>query len=241
MPTALVTGAGVRVGQNIALALAAAGYDIIAHAHSSKNAVCQTKKLIENEGRNCQIFLANLGCDKQIQDFVSQVRNSYNSLDLLVNNAGEFKEKSFETISFAEYDKMFALNIRAPFFLSQGLLTLLNKGNNPCIINITDAMIDRPYAKYAHYFSSKGALVALTKALANELAPYIRVNGIAPGAVAFPDDYDTAKKERILSKVPLKRAGAPNDIAQTVVFLSTKALYSTSQIIHVDGGRNTAS
>ena len=102
-------------------------------------------------------------------------------------------------------------------------------------------MINRPYSNYAHYFSSKGALTTLTKVLANELAPGIRVNAIAPGLISFPNNYKSSKKTQILNKIPLKKIGKSSDIAKAVVYLSCNALYSTGQTIYIDGGKNNAS
>jgi pteridine reductase len=133
---------------------------------------------------------------------------------------------------------MNAVNVDAPFFVTQGLLPALQAAANPCVVHVTDIAAERPIGGYAHYSVSKGGLVALTRALAAELAPHVRVNAVAPGTVVFPEDFDEATRARFLAKIPMKREGSAADVAKAVRFLVCDAPYVTGQILAVDGGRS---
>jgi pteridine reductase len=135
---------------------------------------------------------------------------------------------------------MMAINLDAPFFLTQALVPLLRAAPSASVVNVTDVATDKPYAEYAHYMVTKAGLDMLTRALALELAPEVRVNAVAPGAVAFPPDFDAAKQARLLAHVPLGRAGSPDDVARAVLFLARDAPYMTGQVVSVDGGFSIA-
>jgi pteridine reductase len=126
----------------------------------------------------------------------------------------------------------------APFFLTQALLPSLRAGKDPLVVHITDVGGERPVSHYAHYSVSKAGLIMLTRALAVELAPHVRVNAVSPGAVAFPEDFDAAAREAVLKRIPMGREGSVEDIARTIVFLAREAPYLTGQVITVDGGRS---
>jgi len=239
MANALVTGAGIRVGRAIALHLAQAGFDLVLHANRSRLALEEVASECRAMGRDVLVLSADLSCRDSRTQWLDEVRTEVDSLDVLVNNAAIYESKALGEIDYAAWDKMLALNLEAPFFVIQGLLPLLKKSSSASVINITDSGLDWPDAKYAHYFASKGGLSMLTKVLALELAPDIRVNSVAPGTVAFPPGFSEEAQESILHDIPMGRIGSPDDIAKAVCYLVSKGSYITGQSLAVDGGRNT--
>ena len=171
---------------------------------------------------------------------VKRVLASHPEIEVLVNNAGLYQAVSFEEVSFVGYQRMQAVNIEAPFFLTQGLLPALRGSGKGCVINITDSAVVRPYGGYAPYFVSKAALEALTRVLAIELAPAVRVNGVAPGTVAFPPGFDQEVQSSIRRAIPMGEIGSEDDIAEAVLYLVKSATFTTGQILRVDGGRSVA-
>jgi len=237
MSTAFVTGAGIRVGRAIALALADAGYDLVLHANASLQALEEVAAEARRRGRTVDLRTADLSDGAAVDRLAADVRAAHPALDLVVHNAGLFERAPFGTIDRARYRRMQAVNLDAPFFLTQGLLPALRAAAAPCVIHVTDIAADRPYEGYAHYSVSKAGLAMLTRALAVELAPHVRVNAVAPGTVAFPPDFDAAARAAVLARVPLRREGDPEDVARAVVFLAQQP-YLTGQVIDVDGGRS---
>lgn len=234
-----MTGAGIRVGRAIALHLAQAGFDLVLHANRSRLALEEVASECRAMGRDVLVLSADLSCRDSRAQWLDEVRTQVDSLDVLVNNAAIYESKALAEIDYAAWDKMLALNLEAPFFLIQGLLPLLKKSSSASVINITDSGLDWPDAEYAHYFASKGGLSMLTKVLALELAPDIRVNSVAPGTVAFPPGFSEEAQESILHDIPMGRIGSPDDIAKAVCYLVSKGSYITGQSLAVDGGRNT--
>lgn len=237
MPTAMITGAAIRVGRAIATELAQAGYDLILHAHRSHDALQEISASVRALGRQVQTLHADLSSLTEVEKVVEAVTAKHAALDLLVHNAALFEKRSFGEVAPADFQRLHQLNVQAPFFLSQGLLPLLHKGHHPSIVHITDIMGERATAGYAHYGITKAALIHLTRSLAVELAPAIRVNGVSPGTVAFPEDFDEDIRQKILQRIPLKREGTPRDIARATLYFAQNE-YVTGQIIAVDGGRN---
>ncbi|WP_224367785.1 SDR family oxidoreductase [Hyalangium versicolor] len=240
MPIALVTGAGVRVGRAIALALARAGFDLLLHVNSSVQPAEQVAEEIRGLGRSATVLRANLEDPLGVESLATAVGRATRVLDLLVHNAGLYEQIPFAEISRQAYQRMLAVNLDAPFFLTQALLPALEAAESPLVVHITDVGAERPVVPgYVHYAVSKAGLLMLTRALALELAPRVRVNAVAPGAVAFPTDFDEERRQEELAHVPLGREGTVEDIARTVVFLATQAPYITGQAINVDGGRSS--
>lgn len=237
MPTAMITGAAIRVGRAIALELAQAGYDLILHAHRSQDALRDICDEVRSLGRAVQALHADLSSLSEIEKVVQTVSAQHSSLDLMVHNAALFEKRPFEEVSPKHFQLLHQLNVQAPFFLSQGLMPLLRQGENPSIVHITDIMGERATAGYSHYGITKAALIHLTRSLAVELAPTIRVNGVSPGTVAFPENFDDEIRQKILQRIPLKREGTPRDIARAVLYFAQNE-YVTGQIIAIDGGRN---
>ena len=227
MPFALVTGAGIRVGRAIAVHLARAGFDLLLHAHQSAGAVKATAREVESHGRRATILLADLSSLPAVRSLADSVRAAAPALDALVHNAGAFEHVPFSTVTEAQYRRMQAINVEAPFFLTQALLPALHAAPAPCVVTICDVGGERPVPGYSHYSVSKAGLVMLTRALAVELAPRVRVNGVSPGTVLFPEDFTDAQRAATLERVPLRREGTPGDIAGAVVYLVKDAPYVT--------------
>jgi pteridine reductase len=234
---ALVTGAGIRIGQAIAEYLLESGYKLFLHANNSYNELCHWASKHHKRDLIIACIEADLSNQQGQEKLAAEVLSSTLSLDLVVHNASLFAPRPFATISREEVRVMMAVNLEAPYFLSQALLPLLAKGHDPSIVNIIDAMWDRPSRGYSHYAMSKAGLALLTRSLAKELAPTIRVNGVSPGAILFQPFHDEEVRSQTLARIPLGRLGSVKDIAQAVLFLS-QAAYVTGEIINIDGGRS---
>lgn len=235
VPLAFVSGAGIRVGRAIALEFARSGYDVICHAHASLDGANATAQDISALGRRAHVVRADLADADAVDALGETLVATHDTLDVVVHNAAIFEERSFEDINRAAYRRMQAINVEAPFFLTQALLPALRRAEAPSVIAVVDIAGERPIKRHAHYCISKAALSMMLRSLALEIAP-IRVNGVAPGAVAFPADYDENKRARILARVPLAREGTMSDVARAVRFLAENQ-YITGQILAVDGGR----
>ena len=228
-PLALVTGAAHRLGKSFALTLARLGYDIILHYHSADEAALQTKAEIEALKRNVILAQADLTQPSEISSLVS----SLSSIDVLVNSAAFMPSGNVDALSLENWDMALDLNLRAPFLLAQTASKIMTEGSS--IINISDMGAQKAWSRYPSYTVSKAALESLTKILARALAPRIRVNGIAPGFVLQSDIVPAAEWERLIGRVPLKRAARTEEITSTLEFL-LKNEYITGQTIIVDGG-----
>ncbi len=235
MKTALITGGAQRIGAQITKTLHAHNYNVIIHYRNSGK---QAQTLVDNLNHirtdSANLVQAEL-CDLQaLQTLADTIKN----LDLLINNASVFYPTPLQNINKNDWDKIINSNLMAPFFLSQSLSALLSK-NQGCIVNIVDIHAQRPLKNHAIYNISKAGLAMMTQTLAQELAPSIRVCGVAPGSILWPKNESELTREqqqRMLNKIPLSKQGRPQDIANTVLFLAN-ASYITGQIISVDGGR----
>lgn len=237
MPLALVTGGAVRLGAATSKALAAAGFDVVVHARRSVAAAEALVKELQGSGRKAYVAVADLAARSGPAELAAQVREHGRSLDLLVNNAASYEHVPFEEITLERFEAMLAVNLRAPFLLTQALLPCLRAARG-CVVNITDMAVSHPYTPthvFSHYLASKAGLEQLTRAWALELGPEVRVNAVAPGPVAIGGETSDAQRAEILQRTPLRREGAPEDIARAVVFLAT-APYVTGQTLRVDGG-----
>lgn len=232
MPLALVTGAGVRVGRAIALALGHAGFDLVLHVNRSVDGAHEVAAELEKMGRAVRIERADLSTVEGPRALAAKVGAK---LDVLVNSAATYAHEDFAKITVDDFDRMYAVIVRAPFLLTQALLPALKGG---AVINITDMAVSHAYTAthfFSHYIAAKAALEQLTRSLALELGPDIRVNAVAPGPVAMAAETNDAQRRDILERVPMKREGSPDDVAEAVVFLA-RAPYITGQTIRVDGG-----
>ncbi len=241
---AVVTGGARRIGCVIARHLHSIGFDIALHYRSSVvSAQALADELCERRASSCRLFRADLEDQGQVGTLAAELLAHYSSIDLLVNNASGFAPTPIESCTPAQFDSLLASNLRAPYFLVQGLLPALRDGG-ASIVNIIDVHADRPLQHFNAYSAAKAGLASLTRSLAVELSPDIRVNGIAPGAILWPEDndsYDTSARDRVLASTPLQRMGDPTDIARAVAFLACDAPFITGQVIVVDGGRSLVS
>jgi len=239
MPLVLVTGAGIRVGRAVALAFAKAGYDLILHVNRSLEPAEEVAGLARAMGREATILRADLSQAHAVDELVKEVGAQTDTLDVLVNNAGIYEKCDFEKIDEQAFERMLSVHMRAPFFLTQGLLPLLKNAASASVINVTDSDLSRPYEGYSHYFSSKAGLDMLTRVLAIELAPGIRVNAVGPGTVAVPVGMTDDDAEGLIGGIPLRRFGSVDDIGQAALFLAEEGTYMTGQCLRIDGGRST--
>ena len=235
MKTALITGGAARIGAQIVKTLHHNQFNIIIHCNQSKDrAQLLCDELNSIRANSVEIVSGNLNNIDELDSLVSSIK----SIDLLVNNASVFYPKSVEDSEMKDWDDVININLKAPFFLSKGLSKTLSK-NDGSIINIIDIHSERPLKKHAIYNISKAGLKMLTQTLAKELAPSIRVNGVSPGSILWPQDsaeISEDDKNLMLERIALHRQGSPQDIADTVLFLA-KSNYITGQIINIDGGR----
>lgn len=233
-PIALVTGAGVRLGKAIAIQLAKADYDLIVHYNRSAEPAEQTVAEIQKLGRKAHLVQADLSDPSGIDSLVDQVKAHTSRLDLLVNNASIFYPTSTPKEWVEQWDTFQMVNLKSPFLLTVGLLPLL-ESDAGAVVNIVDIWSRFPLRRFLPYSVAKSGLEALTRCLALELAPKIRVNGVSPGA-ALPPPNSEDSMDKMLSQVPLERYGGAESIAEAVVYLAG-ADYVTGQILSVDGGR----
>jgi len=235
MKTALITGGAARIGAQIAKTLHKNNFNIIIHCNESKDKaqlLCDELNLLKE--KSAKVVVGNLNNIDSINTIVESIE----SIDLLVNNASVFYPLSVDESDSKNWDNILDVNLKAPFFLSKGLSQKLNFSEGS-IINIIDIHADRPLKKHSVYNISKAGLKMLTLTLAKELAPSIRVNGVSPGSILWPQEgaeISESDKSIMLERIALKRQGSPQDIADTVLFLANSN-YLTGQIINVDGGR----
>jgi pteridine reductase len=237
--TALVTGAARRIGACIAETLHQRGCDVFLHYHSSSDAVNNlAEKLNTIRPRSASIVQADLGNIDEINRLVSQVRIRTSQLDLLVNNASRFFPTQVGMTTMAQWNELMDSNLRGPYFLTQALLPELTTAGGS-VINLLDIHAVKPMSDHAVYSMAKAGLQMMTLALAKDLGPQIRVNGVAPGAILWPEGGNmTQDQAKILDKTVMGRAGRPEDIATAVAYLGLDAHYVTGQVLAVDGGRS---
>jgi pteridine reductase len=232
---ALVTGAGIRLGRAIALALADAGMNVAVHySHSEKDAR-ETVRQIEGRGRKAQAFAADLSKENGPEKLLESVLASMGSLDLLVNSAAVMLRTPLGEVTYEKWNETMDLNLRAPFFLSQAAAKAM-KPRGGVIINIADLAAVETWPGYIPHSISKAGVVQMTRAMAAALGPEIRVNAIAPGAVLLPEGWPEDSKQRLIESTPLKRLGTPKDVTEALLYL-VRAEYVTGATIIVDGGR----
>jgi pteridine reductase len=237
----LITGAAKRIGAELARTLHHHGYNIVIHFGQSvaEAAKLETELNVLRPLSACRIQ-ADLNSLVDVQVLAQQTLDRWHRLDVLINNASRFYPTPVESATAEIWDDLFHSNLRAPFFLSKILAPALKKQGG-CIINLVDIYAERPLEGYSIYNLTKAGLAMLTKTLAKELGPGVRVNGVAPGAVLWPADaakLEDVAKQKILQRTALKTAGKPEDICNAVLFLIEKSSYITGQVINVDGGRS---
>ncbi len=238
---ALVTGSARRVGAVIARRLHGAGYDLVVHHRNSAGEAALLCGELERERAGSTLVLqADLAEFDRLPELVAKTIGRFGRLDALVNNASAFYPTPLGAVTPAAWDDLFAANARAPFFLAQAAAPHLT-ANAGAIVNLVDIYADSGLRGHSVYVMAKAALVAMTRTLALELAPHVRVNAVAPGAVLWPEEGKSEKaKQAILDSVPLARMGSPDEVAEAVRWLLLDARYTTGQVIRVDGGRALA-
>lgn len=245
-PTALVTGGAARVGRAVVLELARHGFDVAIHCRTQAEEAEALLREVTALGSNSFVCQADLGTVEGCASVVREVSSRWEGLHLLVNNASVFYPVPMEDVTAEEWDRVLAINLRAPFLLSRGLLPLLRsadgrllgapEGQRSVVVHLVDIGAERPLSGYVHYSVSKAGLAMLVKAMAVELAPAVRTLGISPGQVAWPESYDEALRARLQQRIPLKRAGSPEDVARLVRFLALEGHYLNGAIVPLDGG-----
>lgn len=239
--TALVTGGAKRVGAAICRRLHAQGANVMLHHRASvAEARALQQALNENRKDTVALIQADLLKGASLPDLVKTTVKQFGGLDILINNASSFFPTTVGEITDKAWDDLVGTNLKAPLFLSQAAAGELRKRHG-CIVNIIDIHAEFPMKNYVVYTVAKGGLLALTRSLARELGPEVRVNGVAPGTILWPEDdawSDELSRQRIVNQTALKRAGEPDDIAKAVEFLVSAAPYVTGQVIAVDGGRS---
>lgn len=240
---ALVTGGARRVGAQIARKLHAQGMKLVIHYRSSEQEAHRLQQEL-HDIRSESVMLVRgdlLRGPKLSQNLVYETIEAFGRIDVLINNAATFYPTPVGEAVEKDWEDLIGTNLKAPFFLAQAAAPHL-KASRGCIINMADIYGERPLKDYAIYSVAKAGLIMLTKTLARELGPEIRVNAVAPGAILWPEDgIDEMNKQRMISRTPLKRIGQPDDIAETVLFLIGNAAFITGQVIAVDGGRRVVS
>lgn len=237
----LITGAAHRIGATTARFLHERGYNIVLHYLSSRApAQALQKELNAQRAGSVVLVQADLTANNALTALIKEAVNTWSRLDVLINNASTFYRTPIGNVTEQAWNDLFATNVKAPFFLAQAAAPHLRKTHG-CIINMVDIHARRPLKEFSVYSMAKAALETMTKALARELGPEIRVNGVAPGAILWPDNLDEVTKQRIVSKTFLKRKGEPEDIAKAIRFLVEDAPYMTGQILSVCGGRSLSS
>ncbi|MET0331741.1 MAG: pteridine reductase, partial [Dyella sp.] len=238
-PVVLITGAGKRVGAVIAHQLHAAGYDLALHYRHSADACLQLATQLNTERPSSTLALAaELADIAQLPLLIEQVMSRFGRLDGLINNASAFYPTPIDTATPAQWNELFASNAQAPFFLVQAALPALRQSQG-AIINLIDIYAERALREHPLYVMAKAALAAMTRTLAADLGPTVRINGIAPGAVLWPSEgKPLAAQQAMIAATPLQRMGTPDDVARTALWLLRDAPFVTGQIITVDGGRS---
>ncbi len=238
----LITGGAKRVGAAICRRLHAAGANLMLHYRASAGeARLLQAELNHVRADSVALIQADLLVISKLHSLVEQTVQSFGRLDGLVNNASSFFQTPLGEISVDGWNDLIGTNLQAPLFLAQAAAAALRRSQG-AIVNIADIHADRPLKNYVVYSVAKAGLVGLTRSLARELAPEVRVNAVAPGPVLWPDDesFNELSRQRIISHTPLRREGTPEDIAAAVHFLLAEAQYTTGETINVDGGRHVA-
>ncbi len=238
----LITGGAKRVGAAICRRMHAAGANLMLHYRASAGEARLLQAELNHVRQNSVALIqADLLDLAQLPAMIDRTLATYGRLDALINNASSFFQTPVGDITPSDWEDLIGTNLRAPLFLAQAAAAALRRTQG-VIVNITDIHAERPLKNFVVYSVAKAGLVGLTRSLARELAPEVRVNAVAPGPILWPDDesFDELSRQRIISHTPLRREGTPEDIAKAVHFLVADAGYVTGETINVDGGRRVA-
>ena len=235
---ALVTGAGKHIGRVIALTLARAGASLVVHYNESKERAQATVQEIENLGGRAIAVRADVSRPKQVEAMFRAVEKRFGRLDILVNNAGIFFPARWDKLSDKDWDKVLGTNLKGAFFCAQAAARIMQRQRHGRIVIISSLGGLQAWPDYIHYCASKAGAISLTRSLAKALAPRIQVNSVAPGTILFPGERHNEAMRSIINHTPLRKAGRPEDIAETVLFLATRSDFITGQVFAVDGGKS---
>ena len=227
---ALVTGAGKRIGQAIAIGLAQSGCDVAIHYHGSAHGAEETARAVRSAGRRAELLPADLTDAAASRGLADQAARALKRLDIVINSAAIMVHEPVETVTPESWDGTLDLNLRATFFVSQGAIPHLRRAKGK-IVNMADIAGMEPWPAYVPHCVSKAGVIMLTQALARALAPDIAVNAVAPGAVLLPEDWDEEAREHIRKTTPLARLGDPTDVVAAVRFLLAGTDYVTGTVL----------
>jgi len=234
---ALVTGSGARVGRQIALRLAEAGMAIAAHYHTSRSGAASLVEAVRSRGGVARAYGVDLGEADGVEHLASAALRDFGGIDLLVNSAAAWPRTPVASLTPGDFDRVLAIDLRAPFLLSVRIGRAMKEKGRGQIINLLDWSLERPYPDYLPYGIAKAGLAAATRGLARALAPEVRVNAVAPGPVLLPEGMEAERSERIRRAIPLGRIGKADDVADAILYL-IQASYATGSILTIDGGRS---
>ena len=233
---ALVTGAGTRIGQAIAIGLARSGCDVAIHYHGSAQGAEETTRAVRAAGRRAELLPADLADAAAARGLADKAARALKRLDVVVNSAAIMTREPVEAVTPESWDATFDLNLRAMFFVSQGAIPHLRRAKGK-IVNLADIAGMEPWPAYVPHCVSKAGVIMLTKGLARALAPDIAVNAVAPGAVLLPEQWDDEARNHVRDTTPLQRLGSPDDVVAAVRFLLAGTDYATGTVLVIDGGR----
>jgi pteridine reductase len=234
---ALVTGGAVRVGRAIVLGLADAGMRVVVHYHSSAGPAEEVVRIIQGMGGEATSVRADLSRVEEVERLADEAERAFGRIDVLVNNASVFPPERMDEVDPALWDHTLAVNLRAPFFLTQRLGRGMRQRGEGSVVNLADLAGLQPWAAYAAHSISKAGLVHLTRVAARSLAPEVRVNAVAPGTVLPPEEMSDEEVRRLAGRVPLGHIGAPDDVVGAVLYL-LRARFVTGEVLVLDGGRS---
>jgi NAD(P)-dependent dehydrogenase (short-subunit alcohol dehydrogenase family) len=238
--TVLVTGAGVRLGQAIAVSLSQQGMRLALHYHQSLEGAKETLDLIGGDTKKHGCFQADLRQVSKIELLIQHIEEQLGQIDVLINNAADFFPTPIGEVRESEWDHLISLNLKAPFFLSQLVGSSMLKQGQGKIVNIVDVAAERPWPQFLPYCASKAGLISLTKGLAKALAPAVQVNAVAPGTLLGAGQSSSFSEDLAIERSLLKKMGHPDDIAKAVTYLLEND-FVTGTVLPVDGGRMLAS
>jgi pteridine reductase len=233
---ALVTGGARRVGRALSLGLAEAGFDVVVNYHASGTEAAEVVRRVEGMGRRGMAVGGDMASSRDVDRIAGEVRRTFGRLDLLVNNASLFSASPLLEVEEGDWDRVMAVNLKAPFLLVKATADLLTQARGT-VVNLVDLSAFQPWVDYPHHAVSKAGLLHLTRVMARALAPHVRVNAVAPGAVLLPEDHDEEARERSRRSAALGTLGSPRDVVDTVLFLE-RSRFITGEVVVVDGGRH---